>query len=325
MKMQIKKILSLVIAFTLVLTPMIIKAEKVEKEAELNSRVYEVLRVNKKDDSLSLNLVNEGSKEKEGLGDLVVHVSEDVLILDSKTQKIVDKDVIKVGDKLEVITRKNTPVTLSLPGQLTPAAIVIKTDDILVKADKFNKDFLSYDENLKLNIGKETEIVNYKGEIVKKEDIVDKDLVVLYGPTTFSIPAQTVGNIKIIELKEQPVIETEIKNLEKVIVNGKEITLTNKIYTEDEKYMLPLRQITEELGYEIKWNNKDRSVELLKGPLWHLVKIGDNNYNFAKMIVKLDKAPTLKDAHTFVPAEFLTEGLKVEVSIIDGILNITNK
>lgn len=327
--MQIKKGLSLLMAFVILTIPMMTKAEKVENEeiqTELTSEVYEVLELNNFEGKLSLSLIKKENVNKEGIADLVTHISEDVLVLDSKLKTVVDKDIIKKGDEIELILRKNTPMTMSLPGQLTPAAVVIKTDNSFIKADKFDSEFLSYDKNLKLNIGEKTIIKDYKGEKLEKEDIVEKDVIVIYGPTTFSIPPQTVGEINIIKLKEKVIEEKEITNLSKVVIKEKEITLSKEIFLEDEEYMIPLRQITEELGYELTWNNKDRSVELIKGPLYHLVKIGSNDYNFAKMIVKLDKAPVLKSSNTFVPMNFLNEGLKLEnVKIIDGILNISEK
>lgn len=87
--------------------------------------------------------------------------------------------------------------------------------------------------------------------------------------------------------------------------------------------MIPLRQIAEAIEYEVKWNNKLRSVELTKGAKWTSLTIGQDNYNFAKMTVKLGAAPELTEGTTFVPLTFLEEVLRVDVDITEeGIINI---
>ena len=88
--------------------------------------------------------------------------------------------------------------------------------------------------------------------------------------------------------------------------------------------MIPLRQISEALGYEVAWNNETRTAELTKGAQWTSVTIGEDNYNFAKMIVKLGIAPEIKEGSTFVPFTFLEEVLKVNLEIMEsGMINIT--
>ncbi len=326
--MKFKQVLAVFLSFVFVILPNVANAEEV-KEKEFNVEAYKVMEINKENKSLLLKKVKEDNKTEEDylLGDLVVHVSEDLLVLDSKSKEIVKGDTIKKDDLIDVVIRKNTPMAMSLPPQLTPAAIVIKSDNSFVKADKFNSEFISYGNDLKLNIAEGTKIVNFEGKDIKKEDIVDKDIIVLYGPTTFSIPAQTVGEIKIIALKElqEEVAKVEIESYDKVMINGKEVKLKNNIVNRDGVYMIPLRQVMEELKYEVKWNNKDRSVELINGPLWHLIKIGDNKYNFAKMIVELEEAPILMDAHTYIPFNVFEEGFKMETSIVDGVITINNK
>lgn len=47
-----------------------------------------------------------------------------------------------------------------------------------------------------------------------------------------------------------------------------------------------------------------------------------NNYNFAKMAVKLGTAPVIIDSKTYVPTNFIEEILKAEVEAIEDGLKI---
>ena len=64
--------------------------------------------------------------------------------------------------------------------------------------------------------------------------------------------------------------------------------------------MLPLRDIAEALEYEIKWNNESKTAELNKRHNGTAITIGEDNYNFAKMLIKLGTAPEVKDSSTYV-------------------------
>ena len=122
---------------------------------------------------------------------------------------------------------------------------------------------------------------------------------------------------------ENAVSELGIKILNKIYINDEEVSLDNEIYENEEGVkMLPLRQIAEALGYEVTWDNDASRAELVKGAHWSAVTIGEDNYNFARMLIKLDTSPVLKDSRTFVPYEFLEKVLTVNVEIVDGVLNI---
>lgn len=59
-----------------------------------------------------------------------------------------------------------------------------------VKVDYFNEQLESSDGTLKLNIGPFTQIVMENGQWFTASP-ANHDLIVIYGPTTRSIPAQT--------------------------------------------------------------------------------------------------------------------------------------
>jgi len=88
--------------------------------------------------------------------------------------------------------------------------------------------------------------------------------------------------------------------------------------------MVPLRDITDIMGYEIKWNGKNKPVELTKGPHWTSVELNNNRYTFAKMApFKLEAAPELKGGRTYVPVSFINKVLDGEdLRVVDGILEV---
>ena len=66
-----------------------------------------------------------------------------------------------------------------------------------------------------------------------------------------------------------------------------------------------------------------KTAELTKGAQWTAITIGEDNYNFAKMLIKLGTAPEVKDSSTYVPFSFLEEVLRVRVEITEkGMIEI---
>ncbi|MCT4618879.1 MAG: stalk domain-containing protein [Marinisporobacter sp.] len=101
-----------------------------------------------------------------------------------------------------------------------------------------------------------------------------------------------------------------------VVINDKGLNPQDtKVYMkEDGVTMIPLRLISEALGYEVKWNNEKRAIELTKGPQWIMVKGEVDEYTFGKTApVSLGTIPEIKDGRTYVPLNFITDLLRLEV------------
>ena len=260
------------------------------------------------------------------LNSIVLHISEDVMLLSDKTKDFIDKDALKKGMKISAYYHKDTAMAMSMPPQLGPDAIVVRENDnpVAIKVDKFNKELVSIDNMLKLFPSDDTIIIDEQGNKVEKENLAGKDLMVFYTISTKSIPAQTTPEKIVVVEREKNKIEAKVKVLNKIMINEKEISLNNSLYiNEDGTLMIPLRQIAETLEYEVKWNNETRSVELVKGAQWTSVKIGEDNYNFAKMLVKLGTAPKIKDSSTYVPFNFISEIMQLDTEVTkDGVIKI---
>ena len=317
-----KTFLALTLALVMVVMPTLAVAEQVTEEVTSEYVEFEgkVLSVNKNEGKTSILVENVNNKDDQ----LVAHVGEDTLIFeDSKMEKANLSD-IKKGEKVSLLYSKYTPVAMSLPGQLTPELIVLRNSKDLgfVKVDLFDNNLVSSANELKLNLNEDSKVVDLDGKKVELEDLKGSKLLVFYDITTKSIPAQAPTN-KVILLDRAS--DRKVTNKEIVVINNKQIDLKSKLYeTKDGVIMIPLREISEKLGYEVKWNQKDFSVEVSKGAQWNRVKIGENNYNFAKMAFELETAPELKDATTYVPVSYLNRVLALDTVLVqeNGILNI---
>jgi len=94
------------------------------------------------------------------------------------------------------------PMALIYPPQFNVSAIVNGEFDN-IHVDRFDDELVSYDGNLRLNIGDETEIILQDGEPFECE-LAHRKLVVVYDISTRSIPAMTTPS-RIIVLFEHAV------------------------------------------------------------------------------------------------------------------------
>lgn len=335
-----KKLLVFSLAASLTISPFMVSASNEEKAEDLVSTEIEVINERQeqmkeyieyrgkiveaiKDEKINSIFVKDN--EEDPMNGEVYHITDKVIILDAENKKIVDGKDLKKGMTVTTYNHKNTPVTLSIPAQSVPSVIVINQDEDtgFIDVDKFDEELVNTENTLKVILSEETIMIDQAGKEVKEDDLKNRDLIVFYSASTKSIPAQVVAEkIILIKEKEEPVDEDQIKEikvLDKILLDGKEIKLEKELYNnEEEMAMIPLRQISEALGYEVEWKNETRSVELKKGAQWTSLTIGEDNYNFAKMLVKLGAAPELKDATTFVPVTFLEEVLKQDIEITES-------
>lgn len=109
------------------------------------------------------------------------------------------------------------------------------------------------------------------------------------------------------------------KDDNKVIVNGKEIASDYIVATDGDK-MIPLRGVCEALGFEVKWEEEARKIEIVKLPVYITCSPDRDGYTFSKMAAQpLGKAPVLVDGTTYVPASFVTEILSGTIEDTDDI------
>lgn len=102
----------------------------------------------------------------------------------------VDHFTAQVGDKVTGYYDANAPVPYIYPPEYKAIVMAKITPYYNVKVDYFNSQLVSSDGQLKLNLAPNTPIVLENDQTFSRIP-VNRDLVVVYGPTTRSIPAQT--------------------------------------------------------------------------------------------------------------------------------------
>lgn len=325
-----------VIAFSPVAANAVDAADVPADEKEVISEIEEVSSYIEYEGKITEITMQEGGDQAnasilvEGLEDdlqekIIFHLSDDMPLISHETMEDFKVENLEEGMEVSAFFKENTPMTLSIPPQLNPGAVVIhdNEEDGFVEVAHFNEELVDMDNKLKLNISDDTILEDTEGNNLEAEDLEDESLMVFYTISTKSIPAKTTPEKVIVLGEEDMDLEDDIISvMDKVVVDEKELKLEHEIYNSDGRQMIPLRPISEALGYEVKWNNEERSVELTKGAQWTKVTIGEDNYNFAKMLVKLGRAPEIKENKTYVPVEFIEEVLKLDIDIDEGILEI---
>ena len=247
-------------------------------------------------------------------------------------------DRMQDKEKTGVFTGSYEPTPLILPVQYTANIIIINGDkEGNVNADTYLADEEGYTNaanTLNIATADDTKIVD-KNEKEYKGDLDKNDLIVFYGVSTKSIPAQTTPT-KVVVLGENEIALKQIeaaKNATPAPTAAPEVTETpqvsyaglvnvvigdknvSDVYAKDNTTMVPLREVAEAAGFTVTWDAENRAVILNDGV--YSLKIGENSYVKGKMMpLTLSAAPEIVNDLTYVPAEFFAE--VTESATVDG-------
>ena len=264
-------------------------------------------------------------------------ITDDTLVYDNLGNKKALSDLTD-GSKITVFTGSYEPTPLILPVQYTANVIIINGDkEGNVNVDTYLADEEGYTNaanNLNIAAADDTKIVD-KDEKEYKGDLDKNDLIVFYGASTKSIPAQTTPT-KVVVLGENefalkqieaaknatpaPTAAPEVTEapqvsyagLVNVVIGDKNVS---DVYAKDNTTMVPLREVAEAAGFTVTWDAENRAVILNDGV--YSLKIGENSYVKGKMMpLTLSAAPEIVNDLTYVPAEFFAE--VTESATVDG-------
>ncbi|WFA07758.1 copper amine oxidase N-terminal domain-containing protein [Tissierella sp. Yu-01] len=336
--MNIKKVMALSLATCIAASPLAVKAEEEIRliSAPINAPIDEAIiteyiefkgkieKVEKENDILSIIVKNDNA---EGLDQMKAYINEDVILISDKTMNFTDKEDLKEGMEVTIFYHKDTIMTMSYPPMLGPDVVVINDNEEHqgVMVSKYDEELLSAEGDMILRPSEETIIVDKDGEALGIEDLANRDLIVFTDIVLLSYPGQTSPEKIIVmpereeiaEVDEEEVVEeVEEKEFKEFILGNEFIKEINGVK------MIPLRLVGESLGYEITWNQETKTTELTRGAQWTAVTIGKDNYNFARMLIKLGAAPVLVESDTYVPENFIEEVLKAKVEILPEGLKI---
>lgn len=273
---------------------------KTSQFATFTGEVKEIKDFNDSDESQFISLENEDGEIAN-----VILKSDTYVINDSK---------IEEGSTITAFYDVDKPMIMIYPPQYTAEVITVEneeTENVNIKVDLFDENLLSADNSLKLNVSDDTEVIFKDGSDFEGE-LENRKLAVVYDISTRSIPAQTTP-IEIIVLSEE-IEKEDNENINDVssmdiVVNNEKIESENAFSNEEGTVMVPLRAISESLGFDVTWDNTAQGVKIGKATF---LNIGKDNYTYMKTApIQLGTAPELVEGVTYVPLSFFKEVLKM--------------
>lgn len=131
--------------------------------------------------------------EREGCYKLMTVVDDTGGIVNfviSPSTYFVNQEIVTLRDRITGYYDGDAPVPLIYPPQYRALVVVKENNFQNVKVDFFNSQLVSSDGQLQLNLSPSTVISLKNGQPFLKSP-ANRNLIVIYGPTTRSIPAQT--------------------------------------------------------------------------------------------------------------------------------------
>lgn len=93
----------------------------------------------------------------------------------------------------------------------------------------------------------------------------------------------------------------------KLLINGKYISSDANPVIENDRTLVPIRVISENLGIPVSWDNESKQITLKKNNLNYVFEIGKNEYKKEDEILPLDASPKIINNRTFVPIRVVAE------------------
>jgi oligopeptide transport system substrate-binding protein len=106
---------------------------------------------------------------------------------------------------------------------------------------------------------------------------------------------------------------------------GKKVRLEQRPYIKNGSTLVPVRFISEQLGAEVNWESKTRTVHIAQGKKWMSIAVGSSEMNINGQPKALESAAELVDGTTFVPLRAIVEALGQEVFYDEGLILIGEK
>lgn len=245
-----KRILSIALAICMLFTSLSFAKGSKEELMEYEMRfatVKEVIESSYRQILVENEIANNARIEKE------IMLFPKTSIVDLKTGEFVKDYKFKEGERIQYFYRLDTPITLSLPAQMTPDVIGVNVDqaEFSLDVDYFDKKGQGKARRLDLNLPEDGKVKNFAGKEI--EDFLPNELLVLYTIATRSLPPIATPE-KIEILKRGNIYDDTDKADEKDILKAYE-------KTPDFYYM---RKALEGLGAEVNWIRDTNTTEITK-------------------------------------------------------------
>ena len=86
---------------------------------------------------------------------------------------------------------------------------------------------------------------------------------------------------------------------------------------ENGRTQMPVRAISDELGFDVDWNETEKKITLSKDAQTVMFSLNSSEFTAGGKTVTMDTAPVVKDGRTFVPLRFMAEAVGYSVEYTD--------
>ncbi len=106
----------------------------------------------------------------------------------------------------------------------------------------------------------------------------------------------------------------KVKNDIKIEINGKNVISDVSPFIEKDRTLVPIRVISENLGYEVGWDNKSKKVTVKNNEKTIELVVGKKDVKVNDKVTAIDVPPMIKSERTFVPLRFISESFDNDVN-----------
>ncbi len=99
----------------------------------------------------------------------------------------------------------------------------------------------------------------------------------------------------------------------KIEIDGNKVITDVAPFIDNDRTLVPIRVISENLGYNVNWDNNSRKVTVKNNNKTIELVIGKKDVKVNNKISSIDVAPIIKSERTFVPLRFISESFDNDV------------
>lgn len=98
-----------------------------------------------------------------------------------------------------------------------------------------------------------------------------------------------------------------------ITYNQEELILSNEPKVIKQSVMLPLRDLSQQLGYKVNWDQATGKIEVVEGPYVVALEVGHKEAQVNGKVVAIEVAPEIINGVTYVPLRLIGEAMEMDV------------
>lgn len=125
--------------------------------------------------------------------------------------------------------------------------------------------------------------------------------------------SKVINKLFVVVLVSIIAIPCSAKSVITVSYNGKKMQLEQQPQRVGDSVLLPLRSISQSLGYEVNWNATTKQIDIIEGGTNIRLVIGSDKAQVNGVEVKLNVPAQMIEGTTYIPLRFVGEALNMGV------------